>query len=105
MSEREASSPIGSEGTTTPADAATGDAGRPGTMSMADYAEAMSDRNVHARARGLAAPYISGGRDPDPAAGLAEERRYLRLLAAMVTAIVLGGLGLGILGYLVTGGG
>ena len=40
-----------------------------------------SERNAAARARGLAAPYIPGGRDPDPEAGLQEERRYLRLLA------------------------
>ncbi|MFM2106853.1 MAG: hypothetical protein RL338_1885 [Chloroflexota bacterium] len=79
-------------------------AGLPRTLTPAERAEAMSDRNVHARARGLAAPYIAGGRDPDPAAGLREERRYLRLLLAMVLLIVVGGLGLSIVAYLITGG-
>ena len=54
------------------------------------------ERNVHARARGLAAPYIAGGRDPDPEAGLAEERRLLRLLVAMVIVLVLSGFVIGI---------
>ncbi|HEX9045336.1 MAG TPA: hypothetical protein VF802_09950 [Candidatus Limnocylindrales bacterium] len=82
-----------------------GEASRSGTMSMADYEEAMEDRNVHARARGLAAPYIAGGRDPDPERGRAQDRFYLRLLAAMVLLIVVGGLVLSILVYVVTGGG
>jgi hypothetical protein len=50
-----------------------------------------SVRAQHARARGLAAPYIAGGRDPDPQTGRREERRYLRLLVIMVLAITLGG--------------
>ena len=50
-----------------------------------------SVRAQHARARGLAAPYIPGGRDPDPAAGWREERHYGRLLLAMLLAITLGG--------------
>ncbi|HET7028332.1 MAG TPA: hypothetical protein VFI28_11630 [Candidatus Limnocylindrales bacterium] len=41
-----------------------------------------------ARRRGLAAPYIAGGRDPDPADGLREERVYGRLLLIMVIAIL-----------------
>jgi hypothetical protein len=56
-----------------------------------------SPRSVQARARGLAAPYIAGGEDPDPDAGRREERRYLRLLLAMVVVIVLSGF---VLGYL-----
>ncbi len=78
---------------------------RPGTMSMADYDEAMQDRNVHARARGLSAPYIAGGRDPEPEVGRAQDRFYLRLLVAMVLLIVVGGLVLSILVYIATGGG
>lgn len=54
-------------------------------------------RSVQARARGLAAPYIAGGEDPNPDAGRREERRYLRLLVAMVVVIVLSGF---VLGYL-----
>ncbi len=54
-------------------------------------------RGVQARARGLAAPYIAGGRDPEPERGRAEERRYLRILIAMVVVIVLSGFVLGIL--------
>jgi len=61
-------------------------------------------RNEHARKRGLAAPYIAGGRDPDPDTGRAEERRYLRWLLIMVVAIVLSGFVLGILGNLISPG-
>ena len=59
-----------------------------------------SERNVHARARGLAAPYIAGGRDPEPEVGRREERFYGRLLLIMVGLIVIGGFALGILGRL-----
>lgn len=50
-----------------------------------------SVRAQHARARGLAAPYIAGGRDPDPDAGRREERFYGRLLLFMVLVLVFGG--------------
>lgn len=50
-----------------------------------------SPRAVRAREKGLQAPYIAGGHDPDPAAGLAEDRRYLRLLLAMAVVIVASG--------------
>jgi hypothetical protein len=54
--------------------------------------EAYDDpRNTRARAKGLEAPYIAGGDDPDPAAGLAEERHYGRLLLAMVLTILAAG--------------
>jgi hypothetical protein len=55
-----------------------------------------SERNAAARARGLAAPYIAGGRDPDPESGRREERFYGRLLLLMVAVIALGGFVLGI---------
>ena len=55
-----------------------------------------SPRAVQARARGLSAPYIPGGIDPEPEAARREERRNLRLLIAMVVVIVLSGF---ILGY------
>ena len=61
-----------------------------------------SPRASQARARGLAAPYIAGGRDPDPEAGLAEERRYLRLLLIMVGVIIASGFVLGILANIVS---
>jgi hypothetical protein len=61
-----------------------------------DPSEYDSERAVAARRRGLAAPYIPGGRDPEPEAGLAEERHYLRLLLIMVGVIVIGGFVLGI---------
>jgi hypothetical protein len=73
-----------------------------------DPSEYDSERNAAARARGLAAPYIAGGRDPDPEEGLREERHYLRLLLIMVIAIVAGGfvIGIGIQLFLTaTGGG
>ena len=59
-----------------------------------------SPRGTRARARGLSAPYIPGGLDPDAAAGRREERRYLRILLAMVVLIVLGGFALGFLASL-----
>jgi hypothetical protein len=57
-------------------------------------------RGVQARARGLSAPYIPGGRDPDPTAARAEERRYLRLLLAMVVVVALSGFVLGVVANL-----
>jgi hypothetical protein len=56
-----------------------------------------TERNAHARARGLAAPYIAGGRDPQPEVGRNEDRFYGRLLLVMVGLIVLGGFLLGII--------
>lgn len=56
-----------------------------------------SPRAVRARAKGLKAPYIAGGDDPDPAAGQAEERRYGRLLLAFAAAIVASGFIIGTL--------
>ena len=47
-----------------------------------------SPRNAIARDKGLEAPYIVGGEDPDPAVGLAEERKLLRWLLWMVAALV-----------------
>ena len=54
-----------------------------------------SPRAVRAREKGLQAPYIAGGNDPDPAAGLAEDRRYVRLLVGMAIAIVASGFVIG----------
>jgi hypothetical protein len=48
-------------------------------------------RAVRARQKGLQAPYIAGGNDPHPAAGLAEERRYVRLLLGMAITIIASG--------------
>ena len=67
-----------------------------------DPSEYDTERNAAARARGLAAPYIAGGRDPDPEEGLREERHYLRLLLIMVITIVLGGFVLGIVVNVIT---
>jgi hypothetical protein len=64
-----------------------------------------SERSAMARARGLSAPYIAGGRDPDPVGGRREERFYLRLLLLMVAVIVLGGFILGIAAVLLGVGG
>jgi hypothetical protein len=64
-----------------------------------------SERAQHARARGLSAPYIAGGRDPDPVKGRREERFYLRLLLLMVAVIVLGGFVLGVAAVLLGAGG
>lgn len=54
-----------------------------------------SPRAVRARQKGLQAPYIAGGNDPDPAAGIAEERRYGRLLLAMAVGIIASGFVIG----------
>ena len=54
-----------------------------------------SPRAVRAREKGLQAPYIAGGDDPDPAAGLADDRRYGKLLIAMAIAIVASGFVIG----------
>ncbi len=56
-----------------------------------------SVRAQHARARGLTAPYIAGGRDPEPEAGLREERLYARLLIVMVVGLVFAGFVIGLL--------
>jgi hypothetical protein len=54
-----------------------------------------SPRAVRARAKGLKAPYIAGGTDPDLGAALATERRYGKLLVAMVVTIVAAGFVIG----------
>ena len=66
-----------------------------------------SPRAERARAKGLKAPYITGGDDPDIASARAEERRLWRILVAMVVVIVLAGFVIGILVALVrpAGGG
>ncbi len=76
----------------------TGDAGR-GPLPP-DPEQYDSERNEHARRRGLSAPYIAGGRDPDPGTGQLEERRFLRLLILMVVVIVLSGFVIGFVGNL-----
>jgi hypothetical protein len=78
------------------------DAGSPGASQdeparlPADPAEYDSPRARIARAKGLEAPYIAGGRDPEPAIGLEEERHYGKLLLAMVAALMFGGFIIGI---------
>jgi hypothetical protein len=56
-----------------------------------------SPRAIRARQKGLKAPYIAGGDDPDPAAGRAEERRLGRLLVVMIVTIVASGFVIGTL--------
>jgi hypothetical protein len=57
-------------------------------------------RNEAARRRGLDAPYIAGGVDPEIDRTLDRERRYLRILLVMVVIVVLAGFVLGIAGAL-----
>ncbi|HET9614659.1 MAG TPA: hypothetical protein VFP22_07590 [Candidatus Limnocylindrales bacterium] len=59
-----------------------------------------TERNRAARQRGLSTPYIPGGRDPDQEAAEREDRRYLRILLAMVIVIVLAGFVLGVIALL-----
>jgi hypothetical protein len=68
-----------------------------------DPIEYDSPRSRIARAKGLGAPYIAGGKDPDPGPGLAEERHYGKLLLAMVAALMFGGFVIGIALTLATG--
>ncbi len=56
-----------------------------------------SERATQARARGLAAPYIAGGLDPNIDETRRRERRDRRLLIAMIVIIVLAGFVLGII--------
>jgi hypothetical protein len=62
-----------------------------------------SPRGVAARRRGLEAPYIAGGTDPDPEPGLREDRYYGRLLVVMVATLILAGFVLGIALAIATG--
>jgi hypothetical protein len=55
-----------------------------------------SPRASQARSRGLAAPYITGGEDPELEQTRAQERRFVRLLIVMIVIIVLSGFVLGI---------
>ena len=64
-----------------------------------------SPRATQARARGLDAPYIAGGEDPDPEQTRSQERPYLILLAVMTVVVVLAGFVLGVLQNLLGGGG
>jgi hypothetical protein len=59
-----------------------------------------SPRATQARARGLAAPYIAGGEDPELDATRRRERRYVRLLVAMIVIVILAGFVLGIVAKL-----
>jgi hypothetical protein len=69
-----------------------------------DPAEYDSPRAQRARARGLSAPYIAGGRDPEPEAGRREERLFGRLLVVMIAVIVASGFIIGIAVALLTAG-
>lgn len=62
-----------------------------------------SPRAVQARARGLAAPYIAGGEDPNPEETRQRERPYVLLLIVMTVVVVLAGFVLGILQNLLGG--
>jgi hypothetical protein len=64
-----------------------------------------SPRAERARAKGLKAPYISGGDDPGLATALAEERRLGRILLAMVVVIISAGFVIGIAVALIAPGG
>ena len=63
-----------------------------------------SPRARLARKKGLEAPYIAGGDDPQPEHGRREERYYVRLLMAMVIGLVLGGFVMGVAIAVMTGG-
>ena len=75
---------------------------RPATL-PADPEAYDSARSQIARAKGLQAPYIAGGRDPDPERGLREERYYGKLLVAMVVTLMFGGFVIGLAIAVATG--
>jgi hypothetical protein len=75
---------------------------RPATL-PADPVAYDSARSQIARAKGLEAPYIAGGVDPDPEPGLKEERYYGKLLVAMVLALMFGGFVIGLAVAVATG--
>ena len=75
---------------------------RPGAL-PADPVEYDSARARIARAKGLEAPYIAGGKDPDPEPGLREERYYGKLLVWMVVILILAGFILGVALVIATG--
>ena len=52
----------------------------------------VTERELAARARGLASAYIDGGDDPDPDATKRQEAKYWRLLFLMIIVIVGSGL-------------
>ncbi len=62
-----------------------------------DHAAYDDPRNEIARAKGLPGPYIAGGNDPDLPAALEEERRYGRILVAMIVVILVAGFVIGTL--------
>ncbi len=77
------------------------DASRPPRPSLPPDPERFDEpRNEAARRRGLDAPYIAGGDDPELEQTLRTERRYLRILVAMAVIVVLSGFVLGFLGAL-----
>lgn len=78
--------------------------GDPPNRPPPDPAKYDSPRAELARARGLDAPYIQGGDDPEPDAARREERFYGRILLVMIVVIVSAGFVLGILGNLITAG-
>ena len=61
-----------------------------------DPAEYDSARAQIARAKGLQAPYIAGGLDPEPEKGLEEDRHYGKLLLWMVLVLMFGGFVIGV---------
>lgn len=60
--------------------------------------QAYTARAEIAREKGLPGLYITGGDDPDIQQTVDRERPFVRLLVAMVIAIVLGGFILGLIG-------
>ena len=73
-------------------------------MSDRDHELATTERARRARARGLSAPYIPGGEDPEAESTRRQERFLVRLLIIMVVAIVLAGFAISIVGLILTGG-
>jgi hypothetical protein len=65
----------------------------------------VTERELAARARGLASAYIDGGEDPDIEETRRREAKYWRLLIGMIVIIVGGGLLVTFVGIIVAGNG
>ena len=65
----------------------------------------VTERELAARARGLASAYIDGGDDPELERTKRQEARYLRLLIGMIVLIVGSSIVITIVGLAVAGAG
>jgi hypothetical protein len=95
--EPEAGTPAGATDPEPEPGAPAGERGTPGIPRASDDRAERGTPGVPTRPRGLSAPLIPGGEDPDLDETLRRQRPYMRLLIGMVVVIVGGTLVLTIL--------